>query len=237
MNVDINKKVAGIKLYELEKKPVEKLAAISKIAATDGAVLLKNEDNLLPLKKGTKVSVFGRIQSTYYKSGTGSGGMVNVNYVTNIIDSLRNDEDVVVNENLAKIYEDWTKEHPFYKGEGWASEPWCQEEMPLTDSIVDDANENSDVAIVVMGRTAGEDQDNSMTPGSVLLTELEEDMLKKVCSTFEKVVVLLNVGNIMEMSFEDRYKFNSLLYLWQAGQEGGVACVDILTGKASGILF
>lgn len=233
MNKLENKMLEGYDLLNLTPAPIKELAELSRIAAADGAVLLKNDNSLLPLEKGTKVSVFGRIQSTYYKSGTGSGGMVNVEYVTNILDELRKSEDVEVNEELANVYAKWIEENPFYYGVGWASEPWCQQEMPIDENVVKKAADSSDVAIIVIGRTAGEDKDNSLSEGSLLLTATERDMMSKVCSIFDKVVVLLNVGNVIDMGFINDYKFDSLLYLWQGGQEGGAAAADLITGKVT----
>ncbi|MDD5950200.1 MAG: glycoside hydrolase family 3 C-terminal domain-containing protein, partial [Lachnospiraceae bacterium] len=93
----------------------------------EGCVLLENRNHVLPLNKGTRVSIFGRIQNHYYKSGTGSGGMVNVSKVTNIVECLQESGDVVINETLLKIYQDWEESHPFDKGMGWGCEPWSQE--------------------------------------------------------------------------------------------------------------
>ena len=78
----------------------EKYAELARRVATEGSVLLRNEDGVLPLQKGQKVSIFGRTQFEHYKSGTGSGGMVNAPYVTNITDSLKEDGTVQVNEVL-----------------------------------------------------------------------------------------------------------------------------------------
>ncbi len=229
--MDTNRTVCGYDLAQIKSGPIKEAAEYSYIAAAEGSVLLKNEKGTLPLKDGQNVSVFGRIQSTYYKSGTGSGGMVNVEYVTNIIDSLRENSKVNVNEDLAKIYADWCKEHPFEKGVGWASEPWCQEEMPLDEQDVIDAAAKSDVAIVVIGRTAGEDRDNYNGEGSYQLTEKERDMIKKVSAHFDNVCVVLNVGNVIDCAFADEYGVDSLLIVWQGGFEGGRACASVLTGE------
>ena len=78
----------------------EKYAELARRVAAEGSVLLRNEDGVLPLQKGQKVSIFGRTQFEHYKSGTGSGGMVNAPYVTNITDSLKEDGTVQVNEVL-----------------------------------------------------------------------------------------------------------------------------------------
>lgn len=218
------------RLKSEKAKPVVGLKDLSRLAATEGIVLLKNDNHVLPLIDQT-ISVFGRIQTDYYKSGTGSGGLVNVDRVTSIIDAFLENPYVKVNDELLHQYRVWQQEHPFNAGSGfWASEPWSQVEMPLTEEMVNDARKVSDVAVVVIGRTAGEDRDNSETEGSYRLSSGEEDMLKKVTDVFESVIVLLNTGNVMDMSFMDRYPVQAVLYVWHGGQEGGRAVVDVLTG-------
>lgn len=90
----------------------DQYAALARQTAAEGCVLLKNEKEALPIRKGETVSVFGRIAFTYYKSGTGSGGMVNAPYVTNILDSLKECRDISVNEELEAVYQDWIREIP-----------------------------------------------------------------------------------------------------------------------------
>lgn len=198
-----------------------------------GCVLLENRENVLPLQKGAKVSVFGRIQTHYYKSGTGSGGMVNVSKVTGIVDALKESGQVEINEDLLKIYMEWEECNPFDEGEGWGNEPWCQEEMRLSEKIVKDASAQSDVAIVIIGRTAGEDQDASDNEGSYRLTRTEYDMLQKVRDHFEKMIVLLNVGGLIDMGFVDVYQPEAVMYVWQGGMIGGYGVSDVLLGNVS----
>lgn len=212
---------------------MEKYCALARQVAAESCVLLKNDNHTLPVRKGNRVSVFGRIALHYYKSGTGSGGLVNVKRAIGILDALEESEDILLNEKLADVYKAWVKEHPFDKGAGWGQEPWSQEEMPLTEELVAEAARESELAIVVIGRTAGEDQDAKAIPGSYLLTEAEEDMLKKVCGAFEKVAVLLNVGNIIDMKWVERYNPSAVMYVWQGGQEGGNGVLDVLNGKVS----
>lgn len=199
----------------------------------EGCVLVKNTDKVLPFKKNTKVCVFGRIQNHYYKSGTGSGGMVNVSKVIGVLEALQENKDIQINEDLLNIYLEWEKTHPFNKGIGWGSEPWSQEEMPLTTEIVEDASNFSQTAIVIIGRTAGEDKDASLEEGSYLLTKTEVDMMQKVTNHFKNVVVLLNVGSIIDMSFIEKYNPSSVMYIWQGGMNGGEGVVDLLCGKAN----
>ena len=95
---------------------------------SEGIVMLTNENHALPLAKDEEVAVFGRIQLHYYKSGTGSGGMVNVSRVISIVDGLA-ENNVKINETLLNTYKEWEKEHPYELGEGWAAEPWSQKEI------------------------------------------------------------------------------------------------------------
>ena len=210
----------------------EKYLRVAADTVAEGIVMLKNENSALPLKKDEMISVFGRIQLHYYKSGTGSGGMVNVSKVTGIVDGLL-EAGAVLNEELLGIYKKWDKENPYDVGKGWGAEPWSQVEMPLDDEVVKNAAAKSRTAIVIIGRTAGEEQDLRYEEGSFLLTELEKDMLKKVRREFEKVVVLLNVGGLIDINFIEELGVDSLLYVWQGGMTGGTGTADILLGDIS----
>ncbi|WDQ33903.1 glycoside hydrolase family 3 C-terminal domain-containing protein [Paenibacillus marchantiae] len=218
--------------------PLEGFAEFSRTVAAEGAVLLKNEGQALPIRKDENVSVFGRIQVNYYRSGTGSGGSVHVAYTTNLLDGLRSKKGLTVNEELAAVYEKWIEENPFDDGgKVWAAEPWNQKEMPLTDEVVSQARSKSSKAIVVIGRTAGEDQDNVDAPGSYRLTEDEKAMLKQVTNHFEQTIVVLNVSNIMDMSWlnDESYvhPIQSVIYSWHGGMEGGNAIADVLAGDVT----
>lgn len=215
--------------YEIDWDLYAKTAAQ---AAAEGAVLLKNDRNALPLKKGEKLSVFGRIQFDYYKSGTGSGGMINTRYVVGILDALK-EEDLVLNKELEEIYRAWIADHPFDLGKGWAKEPWSQQEMPLDRETVKRAAAVSDAALVVIGRTAGEDRDAENKAGSYFLSREEEEMLEKVCGIFERVIVVLNVGNVIDMQWVKTYDPQAVLYVWQGGMEGGHGAAEVLMGRMS----
>lgn len=198
----------------------------------EGIVMLKNDNDALPLPNDEVVSVFGRIQLNYYKSGTGSGGMVNVSKITGITDGLM-EAGVKLNTELLDIYRRWTAENPFDLGKGWGDEPWSQKEMPLDDEIVKNAAEQGSTAIAVIGRTAGEEMDSRLEEGSFLLTAAEMDMLRKIRSYFKKMVVLLNVGGLVDMSFVDICQPDAVLYVWQGGMTGGTGTAAVLTGKTS----
>lgn len=199
---------------------------------SEGIVMLKNDNDALPLNPDDEIALFGRIQLHYYKSGTGSGGMVNVSKITGIPDGLL-ENGVSVNEELLDVYRKWDSENPFDLGDGWGKEPWSQTEMPLDEGLVAHVSESSHTAIVIIGRTAGEEQDNSLHEGSYLLTSAEKDMLAKVRRHFPKMIVLLNVGNIIDMNELLSFDPDSVLYVWQGGMTGGTGTADVLTGKIS----
>lgn len=212
------------------KLDLDRYAVLAREAVAEGCVLLENEGQVLPLRDGERVAVFGRMAFHYYKSGLGSGGLVNTRYVVGILDALKECEGVHLDEKLMGIYEDWIKENPYDEGQGWGRVPWCQKEMDVTEEMLDCARRN-DVSLVVIGRTAGEDQDNNAKAGSYCLTETEEDMIRRVCEVSERTVVVLNVGNIIDMSWVEKYRPQAVLYVWQGGQEGGNGVADVLTGK------
>lgn len=213
------------------KLDLEKYAALARQAVAEGCVLLENEGQALPLRDGDRVAVFGRMAFHYYKSGLGSGGLVNTRYVVGILDALKECEGVHLDEKLMGIYEDWIMGNPYDEGQGWGRVPWCQKEMDVTEEMLDCARRD-DVSLVVIGRTAGEDQDNNAKAGSYCLTETEEDMIRRVCEVSKRTVVVLNVGNIIDMSWVQKYHPQAVLYAWQGGQEGGNGVADVLTGKA-----
>ena len=212
---------------------LEAYAQTAREAAAEGAVLLRNTGGVLPLAKGSRLALFGRSQFHYYKSGTGSGGLVNTAYVTGIAEALEQSGDYVLNDTVKERYLEWLKDHPFDQGSGWAQEPWFQEEMPLEEAFVREAARDSDIALIIIGRTAGEDKDNVAAEGSYLLTGQEEQMLKTVCGIFSKTVVLLNVGNLIDMKWVEQYEPSAVLYVWQGGQEGGNGAADVLSGRVS----
>lgn len=217
--------------------PVEGFADKSREAAVEGIVLLKNENNTLPLTEQDKVSVFGRPMIEYYRSGTGSGGAVNVEYATNILDGFEN-SNLNFNKTIVEDYKEWLKDHPFDNGGGgWACEPWFQKDMEITADYAKKQAESTNKAVYIIGRTAGEDKDNANWVGSYLLTDEEKENLKNITEAFEDVCVVLNVSNIIDLKWIDEEQFKghikSVIIVWQGGMEGGNAVADALSGKAT----
>ena len=217
--------------------PLEGFGEAARKRDREGMVLLKNENQMLPITEKDQVALFGRCQMNYYKSGTGSGGAVNTAYTTNLIDGFRRYKNIVLNEELLKVYEAWIQEHPFDDGQGaWASEPWFQKEMPVSLELAKKARETSNKALVVIGRTAGEDKDYAAVEGSYYLTKEEKQLLETVAEVFEDTCVIMNVSNIIDMSWLETLKnkehIRSVIYTWQGGVEAGGASADVLVGAA-----
>ena len=196
---------------------------------SDGVVLLKNNGVLPVVDK--KVSVFGRCQINSFSTGYGSGGDVNAPYKVSIIEGLIN-AGCNVNKDLVSRYKSWCKKHVPYDGE-WGTWPFYYEEMMLRDETVLKASLISQMAIVIIGRSAGEDRDIKIEDGSWYLTKKERKLLSQVRKYFNKLCVVINSGSIMDVNEILSYNPDALLFAWQGGQEFGNGLADVLVGKVS----
>ena len=200
-------------------------------AGAEGCVLLKN-DGALPLNRDKEVAVFGRCQLDWFYVGYGSGGDVNAPYHVNLIDGLRN-AGLKLHADAQNAYETWTQHEDNMADHGWWGHwPMNYPEMPLDDALVQKAAQTAETAIVVIGRAAGEDRENTLTKGSFYLTDEERVLLDAVTAAFSRVVVLLNIGNIIDLAWTEEYgdKLSALMIVWQSGMESGNAVADVLTG-------
>ncbi len=213
--------------------PDEKIVKLCRQVGAEGIVLLKNKDNVLPLDSEKIVSVFGRVQNDYFCVGYGSGGDVKAPYKIGLMEGIKNNGKIKYNEALAAAYEAWRKVYPVDDG-FWGNWPMCYDEMPIEASTAKTAAEMSDIALVVIGRSAGEDRENKLEKGSYYLTDTEKTMLDNVTEAFDKVILLLNCGGIMDMAEIDAYgdKISAIAYVWQTGMESGNSIADVLCGDS-----
>ena len=198
-------------------------------AAAEGAVLLEN-DGTLPLKD--KFALFGRTQADSFYTGYGSGGDVIKPYQVSILEGILKERGLAPDLELLETYRKWAKEHPVDHGY-WGNWPLNYPEMPLTEDFVKGVAARAETAVVVLGRAAGEDRDCLLQEGSYYLKAEERNMLALAKKYFKKLVVLLNIGNVIDFSWVDEFSPNAVLLLWQGGMETGNACAKLLSGAVS----
>ncbi len=210
----------------------EEMKSIARTAAEEGIVMLKN-NGVLPIAKDENVCVFSRLQKDWFFVGYGSGGDVNEPYKVNLLDGMKN-AGIKIDEQTEKIYSDWIKKNPADDGV-WGLWPRCRDEMKIDEKTVAAASKRSSCAVVAIGRSAGEDRENTLKKGSYYLTDDETALLDKVTANFKNTVVLINSGNIIDMSWMNKYgdKLGAVLYVWQGGMESGNAIGEVLSGKVS----
>lgn len=220
-------KTPRFKGYKYANNPDMKThAAITRQSATEGMILLKNDNQTLPLSsKDRNVALFGAVSYNFFSGGTGSGD-INRPYVVSLLDGLKN-QHIVVDDNIKAIYQAYNK--PKEQGEQKRVE-----EMPMDTAIIKYAAQNNDMAIITFGRISGEYIDR--VSSDFFLSETEQELVKNVTRIFhnenKKVVVVLNIGGVIEtQSWKDIP--DAILLSWQAGQEGGNSVTDILTGHAN----
>lgn len=195
-------------------------------AIPEGIVLLEHS-GALPLHKGENIAIFGRGQFEYLKSGSGSGGRVNCPYVTNIYDEIKSQ--VTLDETVTKFYCDFIAQNPFDAGDGWKP-CFCQNEAVPSEELVQAAAQKSDKAIYIICRNVGESFDYEKVAGNWYLSSEEDATLAVLSHYFKNVIVLINSGNIIDMSWVKKYGIGTVAYIWQGGQEGGIGTVDALMG-------
>ena len=211
-------------------EPRKEMSDACRRAGAEGTVLLKN-DGVLPLSKTGSTAFFGRVQRDYFYVGYGSGGDVNPDYLVSPMDALEARGDIAYDKALADRYRLWCQANvpPVMD---WAQWPTCHPEMPLSEEAVRAAAQRNDAAVVILGRAMGEAMDNRPEPGGYYLTEAEKALLAQVTAAFRKVCVVVDAGNIMDLSWVEEYPIGALVYAFQGGMESGNALIDVLYGDA-----
>jgi len=227
--------------------------ALSLKAAEEGMVLLKNEDELLPLSKGTRIALFGKGTFDYVKGGGGSGD-VYTKYIRNIYEGFKECGLTDNFEPLSDFYrEDVEKQYKEGSAPGMTVEP------KVPEALMKSAKNFADVAIISISRFSGEGWDRSTVEcnlevnvwggdgkslpqisgeifpeGDFYLSPNEKELVKDVCDNFKKVVCVLNVGGIIDTKWiKDDEKIGAALYSCQGGMEGGLATARLLLGLSN----
>ena len=210
-------------------------ALVARRAGAAGTVLLANRDATLPLARGSRpIAAFGNTSYDLISGGTGSGD-VNEAYTVSLVEGLRA-AGFDVDEELESRY----VEHIDREKAGIPERPWFlpQErpvELDLPEDVITRKARDADVALVTIGRLSGEFEDRALE-GDFLLVESELDLLERVSAAFhavgKRVVVILNIGNVVEMA-SWRDWVDAIIVPWQGGQEAGHAIADVLTGTVN----
>jgi beta-glucosidase len=218
---------------------LEKHAEIAREAAANGMVLLKNDNAALPLNIDIEtIAAFGNTSYDFISGGTGSGD-VNEAYTISLIQGLNN-AGLKVDDTLKDIYETYIKKER--EKEARPDDPIAAfipgmipvEEMELSSELAEEMAANTEIALITIGRNAGEGGDRKAEEGDFYLTPVESGMIKEVSDAFhkqgKKSVVILNIGGVVETaSWRDIP--DAILCAWQPGQESGNSVVDVLSGK------
>lgn len=206
---------------------------LSRKAASEGMVLLKNDRNVLPLRKNAKVAVFGKAQADYVKGGGGSGD-VTVSYVVSILQGLREKEA----EGKLQLFKATSDYYESYVASCYDSgaEPGLVKEPTIETTLLQQARDFTDTALLTISRYSKEsyDRTGSLYDGDYFLSHEEEALIKSVTELFPTTIVVLNVGGIMDTAwFCTNPKVQGALLAGQAGMAGGLAASDILVGDVN----
>ena len=221
---------------------------VAREAAAEGIVLLKNENQVLPLKEGCALAVYGAGAGRTIKGGTGSGD-VNERENVSIWQGLKNAGYQITNEDWIRSYDqiyekarqNWKNDILSRAGEGsdtmdffavYSTTPFI---MPTGDPVKKpEAGEITDTAIYVLSRVAGEGADRNADQGDYYLKDDEHQMLADLCQYYKNVIIVINAGGQVDLSFMDEFSnIKALLVIVQPGMEGGNAFADVISGKVN----
>lgn len=228
------------RIYEIHNKQ------IARVAATEGMVLLRNENDILPIPKGTAIALYGAGAAHTIKGGTGSGD-VNSRKTVSILEGLTNAGYQIVTKSWLDAYDAaYAKAREQWRDEIWEKEAKMREkdnsdfhfffaysEVPFvfpTGELPE--KENAEIAIYVLSRQAGEGKDRVNNGGDFILSKQEEQMIDKICALYPHVVLVLNTGGMIDLSFADQYNnIEGIVYMHQPGMEAGNALADLVCGN------
>ncbi len=249
--------LCGYGVSDDTQQAVEARSSGNALAATveeEGAVLLKNDNNVLPLDPdNAKVNVFGWAGSDngFIPQGTGSGTGSRNDYVT-FLGGLE-EAGIEYNKDLADAYNsiNWARVGGgSYVIEASGEDQYRQyygvmeADESFTSDLLSNANAYSDTAIIVLGRILGEgndyskyqyvyDSDINYERKLQAISENEEAMIQMVCNNFNKVILILNTTNPMELGFVETYDIDAALYIGTPGTRGAIGVANLLVGKSS----
>lgn len=228
------------KNYKYNNNPDLKAhAVLARKAASEGMVLLKNENSSLPIKSSArKIAVFGNTSYDFISGGTGSGD-VNEAYTISLVQGLANGG-YVVDPELSKSYTSYITTEKAKQPKKTFFEEFMNPtpritELSTSDALLQSKANEDDIALITIGRNAGEGSDRKIENDFILKTA-EQDLIERVSQAFhaknKKVVVIINSGGVIETA-SWRDNVDAILLAWQPGLEAGNAVADVLSGKVN----
>ena len=224
--------------YKYSNKPDLKAhAAVARKAAGESIVLLRNEKEALPLKGNEKVALYGISAIDFVAGGTGSGD-VNKAYVVNMQEAMEN-AGFTLDKNLAEYYKAFIAYDKAQTALNGTTFSWFSRrklsEIAIPAAAIESEAQLNDVAVIVLGRNAGEGADRKQID-DFELTNTERELLRDVSTAYhaagKKVVVVLNIGGVIETA-SWKNMVDAIVLPWSPGQEGANAVADVLTGKVN----
>ena len=226
--------------YNYSNQPnLKENALVTRQAAAEGTILLKNNGILPFTSKVTPLAVFGVTSYDFISGGTGSGD-VNEAYSVSLIEGLTNSGFAIDNE-LEGLYKPYAAEQKAKemirreKNGGLLATPKRLSELELNAEIIEKKSNSSELAVITIGRNAGEADDRKIDEDFNLAQD-EINLVNSVSAAFhakgKKVVVILNIGGVIETA-SWRDKVDAILLPWQPGQEGGNSVADVFSGKVN----
>lgn len=182
-------------------------------AAEEGIVLLRNENQILPLDKGTVLNIFGRGLWEFRVCAVGAG-KINPRYTCGLREAIMDSEELELNQELDEFYSHG-------------------EDLLPTEEMLAHAKVKSDKACMVISRASGENYDNSSEKGEFYLTDQEHTLLRCLRENFASIIIILNTGYPIETEFIGTYQIEGVLYTGFGGMLAGPAIVNVLTGKVN----
>ncbi len=229
----------SFKKYKYSDQPnLKKDAEVSRTAAEEGMILLKNDNNALPLTGKIKVAAFGNTSYDIIAGGTGSGD-VNKAYTVSLVDGLAN-AGFAVDEELQKTYTTYLSSERLKHPKKNFMEEFMNptppiDQLTVAGDLLNKKAEEADVAIFTIGRNAGEGRDRKLE-NDYFLSDTEKEMIKNIADAFhaknKKLIVVLNIGGVIDVA-SWRDNADAILLAWQPGLEAGNAIADILSGKTN----
>lgn len=228
-------KTPHFKGYKFSNKPDLKAhAVVARKAAEESIILLRNECNTLPLEVSEKVALYGLSSVDFFGIGTGSGE-VNTKHIVNMQEAMT-EAGFTLDENLAEFYRTcYATQSATEKMEGSAIDKRHRSEPLISVKAIERQAKDNDVAVVVLGRIAGEGADRAVKD-DFELTSIERELLQNISMSYhkagKKVVVVLNIVGVIETA-SWKHLVDAIVLPWAPGQEGAYAVADILKGKVN----